>query len=125
MPTRQAGSACLSVTGLCNLQLAVGDERAQCANRGGNRSDDGADDSGRQRELSNRPSLLLDHHSTNVSFFDELSKLREDLFGRSFELLPERTFHGRPSSTQLWRVLNRRSTEGLVPTRRRTHRSGL
>src|SRR3954462_8813358 len=101
--------------GLFHFDRAVSDQGAQRANCGSNRGNHRTDHSGREREFGDGPPLLLHDDPTNVSFVNELSKLREHLFGRSFELLPERTLHGRSSSTRVWRVLNRRSRYGLVP----------
>src|SRR4026208_295246 len=63
------------VDDLLDFDRAVGAERAQRANRGGDRSNDGTNDARGQRELRNRLALLLHDYSTNVSFFNELSKL--------------------------------------------------
>src|SRR6185312_8226095 len=78
---------------LLDFDTASGDERGQRANSGRDRRDDAADNACRQGKLSDGPALLLHHDPADVAFFDEPLELREDLLGRTFELLPERAFH--------------------------------
>src|SRR6185503_15220503 len=63
------------VDGFFDFDRTVGNEGTQRADRGGDRCDDGTDDSRRQRKFGNRLALLLHDHAANVSFLDQLSKL--------------------------------------------------